>query len=329
MAGIGSSPRRKYGAPAVSRASRNSRNSRNASHTTWRGRLLPRPTEDLEDQGLGFDVQTVLNRRSVLRGVGLGALGMGLAACSDDSGGSRSNSGTNAKAAASGEIPDETAGPFPGDGSNGPDVLEESGILRSDIRSSFGDATGTAAGVPMTLELALSDLADGGSAFAGVAVYVWHCDREGRYSMYSEGVEDQNYLRGAQIAEDDGIVRFKSIFPACYSGRWPHIHFEVYPDQQSITDSANAIATSQVALPKAVCDKVYATSGYEQSVANMSGMSLSSDNVFSDDGGASQLATATGDIDDGYTVKLAVRVDTSTEPMSGGRPQPQVVEQRA
>ena len=146
-------------------------------------------------------------------------------------GDSGSNSGTSVKAASGGEIPDETAGPYPGDGSNGPDVLEESGIVRSDIRSSFGDASGTAEGVPMTLELALSDLANGGSAFAGVAVYVWHCDREGRYSMYSEGVEDQNYLRGAQVADDDGIVRFTSIFPACYSGRWPHIHFEVYPDR--------------------------------------------------------------------------------------------------
>jgi len=300
--------------------SRAFRSGSSAFGTTWRGRPLPRPTEDVEDQGLGFDVQTVLNRRSVLRSVGLGALGMGLAACSNDSAGGGSDSGTNAKAAASGEIPDETGGPFPGDGSKGPDVLEESGIVRSDIRSSFGDATGTADGVPMTLELALSDLADGGSAFAGVAVYVWHCDREGRYSMYSEGVEDQNYLRGAQIADDDGIVRFQSIFPACYAGRWPHIHFEVYPDQQSITDSANAIATSQVALPKAVCVKVYATTGYEQSVANLSGLSLSSDNVFSDDGGASQLATVTGGIDDGYTAKLAVRVDTSTEPMAGGGP---------
>ena len=148
-------------------------------------------------------------------------------------------------------------------------------------------------------------------------MYVWHCDREGRYSMYSEGVEDQNYLRGAQIADNDGIVRFTSIFPACYSGRWPHIHFEVYPDRESITDSTNAIATSQVALPKAVCDKVYATTGYEQSVTNLSGMSLSSDNVFGDDGGASQLATATGNVDAGYTVKLAVRIDTSTKPSGG------------
>ena len=302
--------------------SRAFRSDRDASITTWRGRPLPRPTEDLEDQGLGFDVQTVLNRRSVLRGVGLGALGLGLVACGGtDSGGGGSTSGTNTSTA-SGEIPDETAGPFPGDGSNGPDVLEESGIVRRDIRSSFGDATGTAAGVPMTLELALSDLADGGSAFTGVAVYVWHCDRDGRYSLYSEGVEDQNYLRGAQIADDDGIVRFKSIFPACYAGRWPHIHFEVYPDQESITDSTNAIATSQVALPKATCEKVYATTGYEQSVANLSDLSLSTDNVFSDDLGASQLATVTGDVDSGYTAKLAVRVDTSTEPMAGGGPSP-------
>ena len=43
---------------------------------------------------------------------------------------------------------------------------------------------------------------------------------------------------------------FTSIFPACYDGRWPHIHFEVYPDEAAITDATNAIATSQVALPR-------------------------------------------------------------------------------
>ena len=31
------------------------------------------------------------------------------------------------------EIPEETAGPYPGDGSNGPDVLAEDGIVRQDI----------------------------------------------------------------------------------------------------------------------------------------------------------------------------------------------------
>lgn len=138
--------------------------------------------------------------------------------------------------------------------------------------------------------------------------------------MYSEGVEDQNYLRGVQIADGDGAVRFTSIFPACYSGRWPHIHFEVYPDEASITDSANAIATSQMALPEDACNAVYATSGYEASVQNLSGVTLEGDNVFGDDGGASQLGTVTGSVGQGYSATLAVPVDTRTEPSAGGAP---------
>jgi protocatechuate 3,4-dioxygenase beta subunit len=172
----------------------------------------------------------------------------------------------------------------------------------------------------MTLELVVTDLANGGVPFEGVAVYVWHCTRRGGYSLYSEGVEDQNFLRGVQIADADGRVRFTSIFPGCYSGRWPHIHFEVYPDEASITDSTNAIATSQVALPQDASDAVYATSGYERSVGNLAELSLESDNVFGDDGGASQLGTATGSVRDGYTVTLAVGVDTTTTPVGGGGP---------
>ncbi len=124
---------------------------------------------------------------------------------------SSTSSSPSATALATDEIPDETAGPSPGDGSNGPDVLEQSGIVRSDLRSSFGDAGGTAEGVPMTLELTVADLAAGGVPFAGVAVYVWHCDREGRYSMYSDGVSDQNYLRGVQIADDGGASQLGAV----------------------------------------------------------------------------------------------------------------------
>ena len=76
--------------------------------------------------------------------------------------------------------------------------------------------------------------------------------------MYSQDIADQNYLRGVQVADAAGVVRFTSIFPACYSGRWPHIHFEIYPDQASFTDISTVIATSQVALPQATCDQVYA-----------------------------------------------------------------------
>jgi protocatechuate 3,4-dioxygenase beta subunit len=296
---------------------------------TYEGRPLPRPDEELVDQGLGFDLGTVMGRRRMLQALGLGIAGVGLAACGSNNGSSSSSSATSSStsssaaattaASATGEIPEETAGPYPGDGSNGPNVLDDSGIVRADITKSFGDASGTAEGVPMTLELDIKDLANGGSAFAGVAVYVWHCDREGRYSMYSDGITDQNYLRGVQIADSSGKVTFTSIFPACYRGRWPHIHFEVYPDQASITDSSKVIATSQVALPKDVCEKVYATSGYEQSVSNLSKVSLSSDNVFGDDSGASQLATVSGDTSSGYAVTLSVGVDTTTAAGGGGQ----------
>jgi protocatechuate 3,4-dioxygenase beta subunit len=299
-------------------------------HQKYEGRPLPRPDEELVDQGLGFDLGTLMGRRRMLKALGLGVTGLGLAACGAGDGGSSGSSSsaspsspaasatTGATATATGEIPDETAGPYPGDGSNGPNVLDDSGIVRSDIRSSFGESSGTAEGVPMTLELVIQDLANGGKPFAGVAVYVWHCDREGRYSLYSDGVTDQNYLRGVQIADADGRVRFTSIFPACYPGRWPHVHFEVYPDQGSITDAGNAISTSQVALPEDASKQVYAQSGYEQSVQTLSRVTLQDDNVFGEDGGASQLGTVTGDVTSGYTVSLTVGVDTATTPRGGG-----------
>ena len=202
-------------------------------------------------------------------------------------------------------------GPYPGDGSNGPDVLGESGVVRQDIRSSFGSSSTVAAGVPLTIRLAILDLASDCAPLAGAAVYLWHCDQEGRYSLYSSGVEGENYLRGVQAAGDDGIVTFTSIFPACYSGRWPHIHFEVFSSLEAATDDANKIATSQVALPEDVCTEVYATEGYEQSVQNMGGVSLARDMVFGDDGGEQQLGAVHGSMADGLTVDLAVPVQAS------------------
>jgi protocatechuate 3,4-dioxygenase beta subunit len=281
----------------------------------YEGRALDRPEEEVVDQGLPFDVRTLVSRRNVLAFLGVGAGTLVLAACS--TGGS--TTATGAASTSSGEIPDETAGPYPGDGSNGVDALENSGIVRSDIRSSI-DGGATATGVPMTLTLTLLDMANDDAPFEGVAVYVWHCDSAGGYSMYSEGIENETYLRGVQVADANGAVTYTSIFPACYTGRWPHIHFEVYPDVDSITDSTNAIATSQVALPEDVSTAVYALDEYAGSSENLAQVSLDADNVFGDDGGELQLATVTGDVTSGYSVALTVRVDTGTTPTAGTAP---------
>ena len=188
-------------------------------------------------------------------------------------------------------IPGETAGPYPGDGSNGPDVLSESGVVRSDITTSIGSASGVAEGVPLAITLSLVDSANGCSAFDGAAVYLWHCDREGRYSMYSEGVTDQNYLRGVQEADANGQVTFTSIFPAAYSGRWPHIHFEVYPSVDDATTANGILVTSQLALPENICNAVYVYRGLRGERAQHGADITDTDNVFSDDGAVRQLAT--------------------------------------
>ncbi len=144
---------------------------------------------------------------------------------------------------ADGEIPEETAGPYPGDGTNGPNVLAESGVVRSDITTSFGDASGVAEGVPVTVKLKVYDLnGDDATPLAGAAVYLWHCDRGGNYSMYDGDAVSENYLRGVQEAADDGTLPFTTIFPACYAGRWPHMHFEVYESLDAATNGSRQAA---------------------------------------------------------------------------------------
>lgn len=207
-------------------------------------------------------------------------------------------------------IPAETGGPYPGDGTNGPNVLTQSGIVRSDIRASFGSSgTAAAAGTLLTVRLKLVSTLAGCAPLQGLAVYIWHCNAAGGYSMYSSGVSGQNYLRGVQVSDAAGEVSFTSIFPGCYPGRWPHIHFEVYSSLAQAVSGSNAVRTSQLALPEASCRTVYAQSGsYSGSTQNLNGVSLNGDNVFGNDGGVLQLATTSGDNAAGWLSVLEVAV---------------------
>ncbi|WP_340539007.1 intradiol ring-cleavage dioxygenase [Nocardioides sp. GXZ039] len=288
------------------------------------GRRLARPDDEVVDQGAGFDVVTLLTRRRLLGVLGIGAGAVALAACSG-AGGSSGPSGSNASdsaggsgATSDGEIPQETNGPYPADGTTEVNVLEESGIVRSDVTSSL-DGGATALGVPLSLTFTVTDLADDGAPFEGVAVYMWQCDANGGYSMYSSGLEDVTYLRGVQVADAEGAVTFQTIVPACYSGRWPHIHFEVYPDAASATDVENAIATSQLAFPQDLVEAVYALDLYPGSADNLSQVSLETDGIFGD-GYELEMGTFTGDPSAGYVGSLAVAIDTTTEPASAGGP---------
>lgn len=301
--------------------------------------------DSIFDRGLAFDLATLMRRRRALKlftGAAIGGAALAIVGCGDDStsasgGATAANTGAGATntpgsavsnesapstatalvspiptqatpaSACTAAIPSETGGPFPGDGSNGPNVLTASGIVRSDIRSSFGTSTTVAKGIPLTIKLTIVDTKNSCAPMPGAAVYLWHCDIDGNYSMYSQGVTNENYLRGVQAADADGVVTYQTIFPGCYSGRWPHAHFEIYPSLAATSTSKNAKATSQLALPEDVCKLVYATSGYSQSVQNLSRISLKTDNVFSD-GWSLQTPAMSGDVNSGYTASLTVGV---------------------
>lgn len=213
-------------------------------------------------------------------------------------------------------IPEETAGPYPADGSNGLtrggsviNVLTQSGVVRQDIRSSFGSASATAEGVPLTIRLRLVNAGSGCASLEGFAVYLWQCDSRGNYSLYSSGVTGENYLRGVQVSDANGELSFTSIFPGCYAGRWPHIHFEVYRNLASATSASNDIKTSQLALPETICRTVYdSDSRYSASIRNFNSITLPTDNVFRDDGAALQMATVSGNMTEGYVATLTVGV---------------------
>ena len=296
----------------------------------YEGRLLVRPDDEVVDQGAGFDVRTLVTRRRVLSLIGVGVGAATLAACSSGTSSSTTASSSIAGAAAgsatssttvaaTGEIPEETNGPYPADGTNDLNILEESGIVRSDITSSLDGGT-TAEGVPVEFTFTVTDMANNNAPFEGAAVYVWHCDAQGLYSMYSEGAEDETYLRGIQVADANGELTFKTIVPGCYSGRWTHLHFEVYPDVESATNVSNVIATSQVAFPADMLADVYALDAYSGSAENLAavGTDISDDMIFAEGDWNLQLPTITGDAESGYVAKLAVGVDTTTEATSGG-----------
>jgi len=279
--------------------------------------------QDINDLGLNADLamwrQSPLNRRRILQ---MGAWGIGAllaAACQPMGGppmGAPPANGGSASAMPTGTsdclvtIPGETAGPYPADGSNASNqqlnALEKAGIVRSDIRTSLSTQN-VATGVPMTLELTLVNTNGDCAPLAGYAIYAWHCTSDGAYSMYSEGVTDEDFLRGVQATDSEGKVTFTTIFPGCYTGRWPHVHFEIYPSLEEATGSSNLVHTSQLALPEADCSTVYTVDSYGDSARNLGQISLETDNIFSD-GYAAQLATVTGNVTDGYTAKLTVGI---------------------
>lgn len=300
-------------------------------------RMTKTPHPD-HDRGLEFDLGTLLTRRRTLGlALGIGATA-GLVSCTpggtESAGTTTATAGPSTAAATTAarpgatattsadtteltralaectangtDTPQETAGPYPADGSNGPDVLTASGVVRQNIVSSFGTSSTAAVGVPLTVTLTLLDNSNGCTLLAGAAVYLWHATKDGEYSLYDQGLENENFLRGVQEADANGQLSFTTIFPGAYNGRWPHIHFEVFESMSNATQAGQILRTSQIAMTEASCNEVYASGGYESSLSNFPNTPLATDMVFGDDGGIHQLASTSGSVATGYQAALNV-----------------------
>jgi protocatechuate 3,4-dioxygenase beta subunit len=275
---------------------------------------MPDDVHDHDDHGQLFVAK--LSRRSAIGAFAAFGLGL-LVACGDDddsSAGTSSRSTTGSPAtttpattpatstqattaatattaAAAGdylEFPEETNGPFPADGSNDngagevANVLADTRIVRSDITANL-DGSEQQPGIPMALTMMLGS---GGAPLAGAAVYIWHCSRDGHYSVYSGGMNggdysDTTWFRGVQVTDASGAVTFETVFPGRYQGRATHIHFEVYADDSY----SNLLLTSQIGFDDDDADAVYATdTNYASSLRNPT--YNAQDNVFADGDGS-------------------------------------------
>ncbi|WP_116951198.1 intradiol ring-cleavage dioxygenase [Jiangella endophytica] len=180
--------------------------------------------------------------------------------------------------------------------------------IRSDLREDRPGAT-------LTLALRVQDAQN--TPLPDSVVEIWHCDAGGEYSgfevasggppgsdggqstsdgSYSQGdtesepTDDGTYLRGAQVADADGIVRFTSIYPGWYRGRTVHIHVRVHVDQQTVL-------TTQLFFDDELSDQVYAAAPYSDHTGRDTGNDA--DSIYADTGLLTVVADGDGWL--GYT----------------------------
>ncbi len=138
--------------------------------------------------------------------------------------------------------PEQTEGPF----------FVDERLLRSDIRADTVNGV-PRPGIPLTLSLRISEVQSSGCAtLTGALVDVWHCDATGQYSGTREAPAAR-FLRGQQLTDAHGEVRFMTIYPGWYPGRAVHVHFKVRA--KAMTRSVSEF-TSQIYFDDAVTDRV-------------------------------------------------------------------------
>lgn len=208
--------------------------------------------------------------------------------------GTTSTTSTTTTTSASGSCittPTETEGPYPYVGGEITNPLN-----RSDVTE------GTQTGVALTLNFVVVNTNNSCNVVENARVDIWHCNKDGYYSGYanqpgilgSKSYVGQTWLRGYQLSDSSGVVKFTTIYPGWYSGRATHIHIEVYIN--------NVLKkTGQVAFSQTITDLVYASALYTALGTNPT--TNTTDNVFGNSATdlANETLSLTGSVSAGYS----------------------------
>ncbi len=156
------------------------------------------------------------------------------------------------------------------------------------------------------------------SALTDAQVDIWHCDAMGVYSGVEDGhggAAGEMFLRGYQVSDADGLVRFATIYPGWYPGRAVHIHFTVrVPAAGGRTDEL----TSQLYCSDELTDRVHVREPY--STHRGQRLLNSRDMIFRE--GGSQLVLPVVEAEGHYaaTFRIAMLLDQSRRIPAGRRP---------
>jgi protocatechuate 3,4-dioxygenase beta subunit len=201
----------------------------------------------------------------------------------------------------------------------GPYFVDEK-LNRSDVRANTSDGA-VQAGVPLTLRMQIFDADNSCAPVQGATVDIWHANAAGLYSdEAANNTVGQNWLRGYQTTDADGLVRFTTIYPGWYSGRTVHIHFKV-----RIYDGSSETLefTSQMFFTDAMNSSVFTTySPYKERSPQTPDTTDSADTILGSDAATLTLSPAS-DGSGGYTADFSVGVSQTTSQLnntSGGGP---------
>jgi len=141
----------------------------------------------------------------------------------------------------------------------------------------------------------------------GAQVDIWHCDALGVYSDATDrsfNTVGQDFLRGYQVTDANGVVKFTTIYPGWYPGRAVHIHFKVRGTNAS---GQNYEFTSQFFFDDALSEQVFTQGAYAAKGTGF--LRNAQDNIFR--GGGDQTTLTLTPSGDGYASTFDIGIQTT------------------